>query len=60
MPQGEDEIVMDRWVMETLGLGTEPGQKIQLSFNIADKDTGEVCRIERDFQIVELKVVGGK
>ncbi len=54
MPQGEDEIVMDRWVMETLGLGAEPGQKIHLSFNIADKDTGEVCRIERDFQIVGI------
>lgn len=31
MPQGEDEIVMDKWVMETLGLGTEPGAKIRLS-----------------------------
>lgn len=54
MPQGEAEIVMDRWVMETLGLGTEPGTKIRLSFNIADKDTGEVCRIEREFQIVGI------
>jgi putative ABC transport system permease protein len=54
MPHGEDEIVMDRWVMETLGLGTEPGTKIRLSLGIADKDTGEVCQIERDFQIVGI------
>lgn len=54
MPQGKDEIVMDRWVMETLELGTEPGAKIRLSLSIADKDTGEVYRIERDFQIVGI------
>ena len=54
MPQEEDEIVMDRWVMETLGLGAEPGIKIRLSLGIADKDTGEVCQIERDFQIVGI------
>ena len=54
MPQGEDEIVMDKWVMETLGLGAEPGAKIRLSFNIADIDTGEVRQIEKDFQIVGI------
>ena len=54
MPQGEDEIVMDKWVMETLGLGAEPGAKIRLSFNIADIDTGEVRRTEKDFQIVGI------
>jgi len=54
MPQGEDEIVMDRWVMETLGLGTEPGGEIRLSLNIPDKDSGEGCRIEKDFQIVGI------
>lgn len=54
MPQREDEIVMDKWVMETLGLGAEPDAKIRLSFNIADIDTGEVRRIEKDFQIVGI------
>ena len=54
MPQREDEIVMDKWVMETLGLGAEPGAKICLSFNIADIDTGAVRRIEKDFQIVGI------
>ena len=54
MPQREDEIVMDKWVMETLGLGAEPGAKIRLSFSIADIDTGEVRRIEKDFQIVGI------
>ena len=54
MPHGEDEIVMDRWVMETLGLGAEPGAKIRLSFSIADIDTGEVRRTEKDFQIVGI------
>ena len=54
MPQREDEIVMDKWVMETLGLGAEPGAKIRLSFNIADIDTGEVRQIEKDFQIVGI------
>lgn len=54
MPQGEDEIVMDKWVMETLGLGAEPGAKTRLSFNIADIDTGEVRQIEKDFQIVGI------
>ena len=54
MPQREDEIVMDKWVMETLGLGAEPGAKIRLSFSIADIDTGEVRRTEKDFQIVGI------
>ena len=54
MPLREDEIVMDRWVMETLGLGAEPGAKIRLSFSIADIDTGEVRRTEKDFQIVGI------
>ncbi len=54
MPQREDEIVMDKWVMETLGLRTEPDQKICLSFDIADVDTGDVRRIEKDFQIVGI------
>ena len=54
MPQREDEIVMDKWVMETLGLGAEPGAKIRLSFSIADIDTGEVRQIEKDFQIVGI------
>ena len=54
MPQREDEIVMDKWVMETLGLGDEPGAKIHLSFSIADIDTGEVRQIEKDFQIVGI------
>lgn len=54
MPQREDEIVMDKWVMETLGLGAEPGAKIRLSFSIADIDTGEVRRTEKDSQIVGI------
>ncbi|WP_160561788.1 hypothetical protein [Parablautia muri] len=54
MPQREDEIVMDRWVMETLGLRSEPGVKTRLSFNIADIDTREVRHIEKDFQIVDI------
>ena len=31
-----------------------PGIKIRLSLGIADKDTGEVCQIERDFQIMGI------
>lgn len=54
MPQREDEIVMDKWVMETLGLGAEPDAKIRLSFNVADIATGEVRRTEKDFQIVGI------
>lgn len=54
MPQGEDEIVMDRWVMEILGLSPNVGQEIHLFFNITNGDTREECQVEQSFQIVGI------
>ncbi len=54
MPQGEDEIVMDKWVMEILGLSPNVGQEIHLLLNIRSGDTKEEYQVERSFQIVGI------
>lgn len=54
LPIKEDEIVIDKWVLETLGLDPEINQKIKVDFNIENKENQADKKETKEFKIVGI------
>ena len=54
MPQEINEIMMDKWVMETLGISLKLDQTIDMTFYIRKDQTGELVEKNETFKIVGI------
>lgn len=53
-PVREDEIVIDKWVLETLGLEPEINQKIEVNFSIKNEENQVEKKETKEFKIVGI------
>lgn len=54
-PEKENEIVVDKWIMEVLGLPLEVGQTVTLSVLLPDKESKEQNLENVEFQVVGIR-----